>query len=119
MNLQGTETSTAPAYRPRKPGGSTVGRLTRRSRTHTAGIRFEWVNRKICGPILRVVATWRDEYGVPRHTTFSVQRHGLEGALDLAIRARMSCGAPRPDRTALLQQLHTEFETRQTEARTA
>jgi len=94
-------------------GGSKVGRLMRRSRTQTAGIRFEWVART-CGPVLRVVATWTDKAGVPHHTTFSVQAHGLEGALDRAIAARTSAGAPMPDRADLLQRLQTEFETRQT-----
>ena len=40
-----------------------------------------------------------------RHTSFSVERNGLEGALDLAIAKRVSCGAPQPDRDALLKAL--------------
>lgn len=94
----------------RRPGGSTVGRLTRRSRTQIAGTRFEWMQRA-CGPVLRVVATWPDRSGRPCHTTFSVERHGLERALDLAIAARTSCGAPQPDRAALLQRLQAEYLT--------
>jgi hypothetical protein len=96
--------------RPRRPGGSAKGRLMWRSRTRTAGIRFEWVTRSI-GPVLRVVATWTDALGHPRHTSFSVQCNGLEGALDRAIAARVSCGAPVPDRADLLQRLQKEFAT--------
>lgn len=96
--------------RPRRPGGSTMGRLMRRSRTRTAGIRFEWVLRTV-GPVLRVVATWTDALGQPHHTSFSVQCNGLEGALDRAIAARVSCGAPAPDRQDLLQRLQQEFAT--------
>ena len=48
--------------RPRRPGGSKMGRLMWRSRTRTAGIRFEWAMRS-CGPVLRVVATWTDRQG--------------------------------------------------------
>ncbi|WP_156391753.1 MULTISPECIES: hypothetical protein [unclassified Roseateles] len=96
--------------RPRRPGGSTMGRLMRRSRTRTAGIRFEWVLRTV-GPVLRVVATWTDHYGQPHHTSFSVQCNGLEGALDRAIAARISCGAPLPDRDDLLKRLREEFAT--------
>lgn len=96
--------------RPRRPGGSTMGRLMRRSRTRTAGIRFEWVLRTV-GPVLRVVATWTDSHGQPHHTSFSVQCNGLEGALDRAIAARISCGAPMPDREDLLQRLQQEFAT--------
>jgi len=96
--------------RPRRPGGSKMGRLMWRSRTRTAGIRFEWVLRTT-GPVLRVVATWTDWDGQPRHTSFSVQCNGLEGALDRAIAARMSCGAPAPDRADLLQRLEKEFAT--------
>jgi hypothetical protein len=81
-----------------------------RSRTRTAGIRFEWAMRS-CGPVLRVVATWTDRQGQPHHTSFSVQCNGLEGALDRAIAARISCGAPTPDREDLLQRLRQEFAT--------
>lgn len=104
-----TNTSTSP----RRVGGSKVGRLMRRSRTQVAGIRFEWVSRN-CGPVLRVVATWTDKQGVPHHTSYSVHAKGLEGALDLAIAARTSAGAPMPDRADLLQRLSAEFHTRQT-----
>lgn len=96
--------------RPRRPGGSKMGRLMWRSRTRTAGIRFEWVSRTT-GPVLRVVATWTDWQGQPRHTSFSVQCNGLEGALDRAIACRISCGAPMPDRDDLLKRLQQEFAT--------
>lgn len=96
--------------RQRRPGGSAMGRLMRRSRTRTAGIRFEWAMRS-CGPVLRVVATWTDRQGQPHHTSYSVQCNGLEGALDRAIASRISCGAPLPDREDLLQRLQQEFAT--------
>jgi hypothetical protein len=96
--------------RPRRPGGSKMGRLMWRSRTRTAGIRFEWAMRS-CGPVLRVVATWTDRQGQPHHTSYSVQCNGLEGALDRAIASRISCGAPMPDREDLLQRLRQEFAT--------
>lgn len=96
--------------RVRRPGGSTMGRLMQRSRTRTAGIRFEWAMRT-CGPVLRVVATWTDQLGQPHHTSYSVQCNGLEGALDRAIASRTSCGAPLPDREDLLQRLRQEFAT--------
>jgi hypothetical protein len=94
----------------RRPGGSRMGRLMRRSRTRTAGIRFEWAMRT-SGPVLRVVATWKDRLGQPHHTSYSVQCNGLEGALDRAIASRVSCGAPMPDREDLLQRLQQEFAT--------
>ncbi|WP_348009359.1 hypothetical protein [Roseateles sp.] len=87
-----------------------MGRLMRRSRTRTAGIRFEWAMRS-CGPVLRVVATWTDRQGQPHHTSYSVQCNGLAGALDRAIASRISCGAPLPDREDLLQRLQQEFAT--------
>jgi hypothetical protein len=101
--------ASAPA-RERRPGGSKMGRLMWRSRTRTAGIRFEWAMRS-CGPVLRVVATWTDHQGQPHHTSYSVQCNGLEGALDRAIASRISCGAPLPDREDLLQRLRQEFAT--------
>jgi hypothetical protein len=93
-----------------KRGGSRAGRLLRTSHTRAAGIRFEWVRRTV-GPVLRVVATWTDRRGRSHHTSFSVQRNGLEGALHKAIAARTSCGAPMPDGHDLLQRLQHEFET--------
>ncbi|KQY88888.1 hypothetical protein ASD35_15290 [Pelomonas sp. Root1444] len=100
----------AESARARRPGGSKMGRLMWRSRTRTAGIRFEWAMRS-CGPVLRVVATWTDQQGQPHHTSYSVQCNGLEGALDRAIASRISCGAPMPDREDLLQRLRQEFAT--------
>ncbi len=105
-----TATGDEQAPRQRRPGGSAMGRLMRRSRTRTAGIRFEWAMRS-CGPVLRVVATWTDRQGQPHHTSYSVQCNGIEGALDRAIASRTSCGAPQPDREDLLQRLHKEFAT--------
>ena len=101
----------AAACSKRRPGGSRVGRTQRRSRTSVAGIRFEWAMRT-SGPVLRVVATWTDRAGVPHHTSYSVDVHGLEGALDLAIAARTSNGAPMPDRAELLERLTAEHRTR-------
>jgi hypothetical protein len=105
-----TDGHVAEPERHRRPGGSAMGRLMRRSRTRTAGIRFEWAMRT-CGPVLRVVATWTDRLGQPHHTSYSVQCNGLEGALDRAIASRISCGAPLPDREDLLQRLQQEFAT--------
>lgn len=91
-------------------GGSPTGRVLRTSRTQQAGIRFEWTQRA-SGPGLRVVATWTDKRGRSHHTSYSVDRNGLDGALDLAIAARTSCGAPAPDRHALLLLLRRTFRT--------
>lgn len=87
-----------------KRGGSRAGRLLKTSTTPAAGIRFLWSDNE-AEPKLRVAATWTDRRGKPRHTSFSVERNGLEGALDLAIAKRVSCGAPQPDRDALLKAL--------------
>lgn len=88
----------------RKRGGSQPGRLLSTSRTPAAGIRFEWT-RFALSTVLYVVATWRGPKGRPCSTRYSVDRHGVEGALDLAIESRTSCGAPQPDRAALLKAL--------------
>jgi len=96
----------------RGPGGSQVGRLMRRSRTGAAGIRFEWLAKSGRHPTLRVIATWTDKLGRPHHTSYSVEVHGFDGALDKAIAARVSAGAPMPDRAALLQRLVAEYDSR-------
>lgn len=88
----------------RKRGGSEPGRLLSTSRTPAAGVRFEWTSFAV-STVLYVVATWRGKNGRPSSTRYSVQRHGLEQALDMAIEARTSCGAPMPDRAALLKAL--------------
>ncbi len=90
--------------KPGKRGGSAPGRLLKTSTTPAAGIRFLWSDGQDT-PLLRVAATWMDRRGRPRHTSFSVARNGLEGALDLAIERRISAGAPLPDRGALLKAL--------------
>ena len=91
-----------------KRGGSPTGRVLSTSRTHAAGIRFESKPGSE-GPLMRVVATWTDKRGESRHTSFSVQRHGLAGALEKAIAARISCGAPQPDHAALLKRLRQAY----------
>ncbi len=98
-----------PKSRPR--GGSVEGRAPSNSVTKTAGIRFVW-STNLSGPALRVVATWTDKKGRSRHTSYSVDRNGLEEALDLAIASRTSCGAPMPDRVLLLKLLKREKRTR-------
>lgn len=92
-------------------GGSSSGRRTRLSPTPAAGVRFEW-HTFSQSTVLYVVASWRDRKGVSRSTRYSVERHGLQGALDKAIAARVSAGAPPPDRRALLRALRTERATR-------
>ncbi len=92
-------------------GGSAAGRRTRLSPTPAAGVRFEW-HSFAQSTVLYVVASWRDRKGVSRCTRYSVERHGLQGALDKAIAARISAGAPLPDRRALLRALRTERAAR-------
>lgn len=87
-----------------KRGGSVAGRLLRTSTTQAAGIRFVWTQGAKAG-LLRITSTWTDKKGKPHHTSFSVDRNGLEGALDAALAKRVSCGAPMPDREALLKRL--------------
>lgn len=88
-----------PQARPR--GGSSVGRPSKLTKTGAPGIRFVWTHGAVV-PVLRVVATWIDRDGARRHTSFSVEKNGLEGALDRAIEARTSNGAPSPDKATLL-----------------
>ena len=92
-------------------GGSTIGRMTKRNRTGCPGIRFEWIARK-CMITLHVVATWTNAQHRRCKTSYSVEVHGLEEALDLAIAARLRFdGAPVPDRPALLEKLRLEYAT--------
>lgn len=95
----------------RSRGGSDQGRVLRTSPTGQAGIRFVWAEN-ILDAVLRVHASWVDKRGRPRQTSYSVDRNGLEGALDKALKARTSCGAPLPDRAALLRQLRREYRTK-------
>ncbi len=95
----------------RRRGGSVQDRVLRTSSTGAPGIRFAWT-RDTVEPMLRVVASWVDKRGRARHTSYSVERNGLDGALDLAIKARTSCGAALPDREALLRLLRREYRHR-------
>lgn len=92
-------------------GGSPQGRVFSTSATGSAGIRFGWT-RDTVEPLLRVIASWTDPRGRQRHTSYSVERNGLEGALERAIAARTSGGAPMPDRIALLRLLRREYSTK-------
>ena len=96
--------------RPSKRGGSAVGRLLKTSKTGEPGVRFEWLDNA-SGPALTVVGTWVDKDGRSRVRNRSVERHGLEGALDQIIALRVSAGAPKPDRDALLKKLRKEYRT--------
>lgn len=93
-----------------KRGGSVAGRLLKTSKTGESGIRFDWVNNA-SGPALTIVGTWVDKGGQARERKRSVERHGLEGALDQIIALRVSAGAPKPDRDALLKQLRKVYRT--------
>jgi hypothetical protein len=95
----------------RRKGGSPQGRVLSTSPTGQAGIRFVWTQTSL-EPVLRVHASWMDKRGRARQTSYSVERNGLEGALDKALLARTSCGAPQPDREALLRQLRREYRTK-------
>ena len=90
--------------RSQKAGGSKQGRLLSTNATGAAGIRFVWSTGALT-PTLRVIATWIDKGGKPRHTSYSVERNGLDGALDKAIKARTLAGASAGDRDALLKAL--------------
>lgn len=96
--------------KPAKRGGSAVGRLLKTSKTDAPGIRFVWLDNA-AGPALTIVGTWVDKDGRPRERKRSVERHGLEGALDQIIALRVSAGAPKPDRVALLKKLRQVYRT--------
>ena len=95
----------------RKKGGSQVGRRTSRSPTLCAGVRFQWVDYPR-GPILYVVASWTNAKGRLCGARYSTESNGLEQALDRAIAARTSAGAPEPDRKALLKALRVARSSR-------
>lgn len=97
--------------KPQGRGGSRVGRVLSSSLTKTAGIRFSWVHNA-SGPTLRVIATWTDKKGRSHHTSYSVKSNGAQGALDKAIEARTSSGAPAPDQDALMKLLKRELRTK-------
>ena len=97
--------------KPKPRGGSAQGRVPHNSATQVAGIRFRWTQLKELQS-LTVVASWVDRSGKNRQTAYAVASLGLEGALDSAIAARTSCGAPLPDRAALLKLLRREYRTK-------
>lgn len=88
-------------------GGSAEGRRTALSPTPAAGIRWVW-RPYFDSVALYVVATWTAK-GCPKVTSYSTERHGLDGALDKAIAARTSAGAPAPDRAVLLRALRAFY----------
>ena len=95
--------------KPKPRGGSRAGRMTKLSKSGAAGIRFVWSETE--QPILRVFASWIDRKGRAHSTSYSVERNGLEVALDLAIVWRTSAGAPPPDKAALMKVLRRTYRT--------
>lgn len=95
---------------PARAGGSVTGLLLKSSATRVAGVRFIWTPTAST-PVLRVIASWIDNKGRARNTSYSVERNGLDSALDKAIKARTSAGAPPPDRDALLRMLREVYRT--------
>ena len=90
-------------------GGGVIGRRVAGTKIEP-GIVFKW--RDYGGdPKLTVEATW-SEAGRLRKTCYSVEKNGLEGALDLAVKKRMKAGAPKLNRDALLARLRSEYMTR-------
>ena len=94
-----------------KKGGSVEGRRTSRSPSPCAGVRFQWVDYP-SGPILYVTASWTNKKGRLCGARYSTESNGLEQALDRAIAARTSAGAPEPDRKALLKALRVARSSR-------
>jgi len=92
----------------RKPGGRALGQLQRNSKTPAAGVRFEW-QRFAVSTVLYVVATWSSKQGRPCCTRYSVERHGLQGALELAVAKRVAAGAPKPELSPLLKALRKVY----------
>jgi hypothetical protein len=90
-------------------GGGMIGRRVTGTNVEP-GITLKW--REYGGsPKLTVEATWA-EAGRRRKTCYSVDKNGLEGALDKAIQKRMNAGAPKLNREALLAELRSEYMTR-------
>lgn len=88
--------------------GGLIGRRVALTKVEP-GITFRW--REYGGvPRLVVEVTW-PEKGRGRHTCYSVEANGLEGALDLAIERRVKAGALPPDRKRLLLALRKEYVT--------
>jgi hypothetical protein len=87
-----------------RPGGVPKGTRNRLSPTSSAGIRWEW-NEFPNSWVLYVVCSFTQRDGRAGCSRFSTQKHGLEGALDLAIQRRVSHGAPMPDKAKLMTEL--------------
>lgn len=88
--------------------GPKRGRIQTNNKTGEPGIQFLW--RRYETPVLAVAASWTDpKTKKPRHTSFSVESNGLEGALDKAIAARNKSGAPVTTKTALLRKLRSVY----------
>ena len=80
--------------------------------TGYAGIRFVWRPTKGGPETLCVFASWIEPTGRKKTSSYSVERWGLDGALDRAIARRTAHGAAAPDRTLLLRALQTEYRRR-------
>ncbi len=91
--------------------GQPEGRVRVNSPTSSAGFSLVWKDRP-SGPILHVRCSRQEPGGRTQENMFSVERHGLAGALDQAIAFRVRYGAPQPDRSQLLRELQAAYRSR-------
>lgn len=89
----------------RRRGGSQLGRLTARSVSGAAGIRFVWIDRALGTPVVGVAVSWVDPDGRPRQTVRRTDSNGDAPAIDLAIQRRVAAGDDGLDRNQLLSRL--------------
>lgn len=108
--LGGVESASAQAMAAAASMGLT---LRHQPRHATQGIRFQWVRGRL-GEYLYVMTSFRDKDKRLHVTGYSTHKHGLTGALDLAIFARESAGhsISRNTRATMLTALQAEFESR-------
>jgi hypothetical protein len=77
-----------------------------------SGIQFQWrPSRSGESEYLYVCGNYTDATGRPRAFAYSVQRNGLDGAMDKALAVRRKHGAPVPERAHALKLLRRAYRS--------
>lgn len=79
----------------RFPRESRRGKRFANNRSGVPGVAFEW-REGVDYSYPYIVGNWTDRLGRQRRFSYSVDRHGLEGAIALALGRRKIGGAPVP-----------------------